>query len=440
MSDKSIADTLGDDAQARARRQLDAPRPRPRLLRADRRQLLLQPTYLEDLISEDHRARLVWTFVESLDLGAFLDGVESVEGRAGRPAIDPAVLITMWLYATSVGVGSAREIERLIREHDAYRWIAGGLEISHRTLSGFRVDDAKRLDDLLVQCVTVFLLEGLMDLEDVAQDGMRVRASAGAASFRRAETLAECELRAREIVEQLKQELEHDDGTLSERQKGARKRAARERLERVQQAAREIEDVKKAKKKSDRHKARASTTDPQARVMHMPDGGFRPAYNAQFATDVASQVVVGVDVTQSGSDMAQMVPMAERVREVTGRLPTNWLVDGGYPAHKAINEMERIGCTVFAPPPVPKDSSRDRYAAREDDSKAVATWRQRMGEETAKARYKLRVQCECVNARARQCDLKELTVRGIDKVRSVLIWFALAHNMLRLQKLREAAC
>ncbi len=174
--------------------------------------------------------------------------------------------------------------------------------------------------------------------------------------------------------------------------------------------------------------------------MHMPDGGFRPAYNAQFATDVASQVVVGVDVTQSGSDMAQMVPMAERVREVTGRLPTNWLVDGGYPAHKAINEMERIGCTVFAPLPVPKDSARDRYAAREGDSKAVAAWRQRMGSELAKAHYKLRAQCECVNARARQCDVKLLTVRGLEKVRSVLIWFALAHNMLRLKKLREAAC
>ncbi len=138
MSDKSTGDTFGDDLQARARRQFDAPRPRPRLLRADRRQMLLQPTHLDDLIPEDHRARLVWAFVESLDLGAFLDSVESVEGRAGRPAIDPAVLITMWLYATSVGVGSAREIARLIREHDAYRWIAGGLEISHRTLSGSR--------------------------------------------------------------------------------------------------------------------------------------------------------------------------------------------------------------------------------------------------------------------------------------------------------------
>lgn len=261
----------------------------PRVLRPNREQLELRPTDLESLLPPDHRARSVWDFVCGLDLSPWYESIRSLEGEAGRPAIDPAILLALWIYATTEGVGSARAVARLCEQHDAYRWICGGVSVSHRTLSGFRVMHESKLDGLLTQSVVTLIDAGLIDLDRIAQDGMRVRASAGAASFRRRKRLRELERAVRGRIEKLRRELDDDPAATSRRVAAAREKAVQDRLSRVRRALAELKKREEEKSsEAEKEAVRASTTDPESRVMKMADGGFRPAYNVQLAADVGS--------------------------------------------------------------------------------------------------------------------------------------------------------
>jgi len=413
----------------------------PRVLRPNRAQLELRPSDLESLLPEDHRARAVWEFVEGLDLSPLYGRIRSVEGHAGRPAIDPAILMALWLYATVEGVGSARALERLCEQHDAYRWICGGVSVNAHTLSDFRVAHEAFLDDLLTKSVARLMEAGLVTLRRVSQDGMRVRASAGASSFRRRRRLRELEKEARRQVEALRRELDADPAATSRRQQEARLRAAKDRQARVKRALAEM-PAAEAKKKTpeERAEARVSTTDPEARVMRMADNGFRPAYNAQLATDPASQVIVGVEVTSEGSDQEQLEPMLDQLQERYETTPAEVLVDGGFIKLEVIERVTARGCRLYGPVPTPRDPARDPHRPLPDDGPGVASWRRRMGRAGAKATYKLRsATSECVNAIARNRGLRQLPVRGRRKVRTVLLWFALAHDMVREIALRRAA-
>jgi hypothetical protein len=273
--------------------------------------------------------------------------------------------------------------------------------------------------------VAVLLEQELVDLNRVAQDGMRVRASAGAASFRRRVTLEQCLQEAQTQVQRLRAELETDPGQANRQQHKARERAARERADRVRQALERLPAMEAKKKADDKAKARVSTTDPEATVMKMADGGFRPAYNVQFSTATHSQIIVGVEVTTSGSDQGQMAPMVEQVQERFEQRPKEVLVDGGFAAHgdiEAISTPDK-GCEVYAPVPQPKKAGVDRHAPHAGDSPMVAAWRARMATESAKAIYKERAAtAECVNAQARNRGLRQLTVRGRLKVKAVALW------------------
>jgi len=322
---------------------------------------------------------------------------------------------------------------RLTQAHDAYRWICGGVAVNYHTLSDFRSAHGEALDGLLTDSVAALLSVGAVTLKRVAQDGTRVRASAGAASFRRGATLEACLEEARTQVERLKGQIEDDPGAPTRRQQAARERAARERQERLERALKRLPEMAeiKAKQGKKREEARVSTTDAEATVMKMGDGGFRPAYNAQFATDTETQVIVGVEAASVGTDMAQLSPMVEQVGERCGQYPQEWLVDGGYPAHEQI-EQAAEHTTLYAPVPKPKDPGADPYLAKDNDSEAVGAWRERMGSEEAKAIYKERAAtAECVNALARERGLTRLRVRGTAKVRCVLVLHALAHNLMR---------
>lgn len=339
----------------------------------------------------------------------------------------------MWLYATVEGVGSARAIARLTQAHDAYRWICGGVQVNYHTLSDFRAEHETVFDGLLTASVAALLSVGAVQLKRVAQDGMRVRASAGASSFRRKNTLERCLEEARAQVETLKQQTEDDPGAQTRRQHAARERARRDRQERVEQALQRLPELEKLKAKQGKksEEARSSTTDAEATVMKMGDGGFRPAYNAQYATDTESQVIVGVEVVTVGSDMGQLAPMVEQVSERCGDNPQQWLVDGGYPAHEQLDTVAEK-TVVYTPVPKPKDEATDPHTPKPGDSEAVGTWRKRMGTEEAKMLYKDRAAtAECVNALARERGLTRLRVRGKNKVRSVLLLHALAHNLMR---------
>lgn len=404
---------------------------RPRVLRPNRSQLELRPTDLESLLPEDHRARVVWDWVSGLDLSGFYDEIGSVEGQAGRPAIDPAILLALWTYATLEAVGSARAIERLCEAHDAYRWICGGVAVSYRTLASFRVGHEAQLEALLTESVVQLIEAGLVEMKRVTQDGMRVRASAGAASFRRRKRLRELRAEVRKEIAALRRELDADPAASTRRERAARERAAKDRQRRVREALKELGLAEEKKKPQEREQARASTTDPEARVMKMADGGFRPAYNAQLASDSETGVIVGVAVTNAGRDAAELLPMREQLEWRYGRKPEEMLVDGGYVSLDTIEAVEAEGCRIYAPPVTPKDPERNPYRPLPDDSPAVARWRRRMGTESGKKKYKQRSEGECINAQARNRGLLQLLVRGAKRVRCVILLHALAHNAMR---------
>jgi transposase len=404
----------------------------PRLQRPDRHQMRFVPTSLDALVEEDHRVRGVWAVVEKLDLTAFEDEVAARGETAGRSAIDPRILVGLWLYGTIEGIGSARELARLCEEHNAYRWICGGVGVNYHTLSDFRVGHAQALDDLMTQVLAVLTHEGMVELKRVAQDGMKIRASAGSSSFRREASLQKCVEEARQHVQEVKRE--NQDGKLAAQQAARRESAAQDRLQRVERALAELPKVREAKKPKDQPKSRASTTDPEARVMKMGDGGYRPAYNAQFATDTKNRVIVGVEVTNSGGDYAQMPPMLQNIQKRHGRSVEEYLVDGGFAKKEAIQDAADRGITVYAPLQKPRKDGIDPHQPKVADTPEIAAWRQRMATEVAKEIYKDRAAtAETTNADLRiHRALDRLQVRTLPKVRCVILWAALAYNILRM--------
>jgi transposase len=398
---------------------------------------------IESLIGEDHTARLIWAYVEQVDLRELEDAIKAREGVPGHPAITPRLLLALWLYATSEGIGSARALARLCESHDAYRWLCGGVSVNYHTLNDFRVGQGELLDRLLVENVAVLESCGLIDLDKLAQDGVRVRASAGAASFRRRATLEDHLARAHEVVQQLKQEVDEDPAASNQRIRAAKERAARERLQKVEAAINTLGEVeaqrerrmKTNRKQTEKQKEpRASTTDPGVRVMKMADGGFRPAYNVQVVTVAGTPIVVGVKPSTIGSDRGLMRPMLEDIRECFSRLPAHHLADGGFGANADIEWAHGEGVAVYCPPTQSKHGN-DPFTPRDDDGPGVSAWRSRMASEQGKAQYRYRAICECIHARWRNWNLIRLNVRGEKKVTAVMLWHALANNILQADRM-----
>ena len=319
--------------------------------------------------------------------------------------------------------------------------------MNYHALNDFRAGNDKLMDELLTDNVAALAAAGAIRLQRVAQDGMRVRADAGAASFRRRASLDEHLKEASELVQTLKTQAQSDPGLAKRQAQAAQLRAAQQREERITEALKQLPEVAATKKRNGgkTEDARVSTTDADARVMKMGDGGFRPAFNVQFAITCEEQGNVGMAVLNIGSDMAQLSPMVEQVQQRVGRSPDEWLVDGGFPAHEQIDAVAEK-TEVYAPVPEPggkKDDKgneveqdKDKHQPKAGDSEAVARWRARMDSEQAKEIYK---QCaataECVNAQARNRGMQQMPVRGLPKVRSVVGLFVLAHNLLRMATL-----
>ena len=414
-----------------------------RVQRPNRYQVRMQMSSLDAMLPEDHQARVVWEYVEGLDLTCLYESIRSVEGRAGRDAIDPKILMALWLYATLDGVGSARELDRLCQDHVAYQWICGGVSVNYHTLSDFRTANVELQDRLLTQSAAVLMHQGLVTMNRVAQDGMRVRAHAGSSSFRRSKTLTRLEEEAQQQVEALRKELQADPAAANQRQRAARERARRERLERIARARQELRKVEQTKRPGKKDQARASTTDPDARVMKMGDGGFRPAVNVQLATDTQSQIITGADVGNVGSDMGLMAPMIDQHKDRYGRPPGEMLTDGGFAAREDIDSASTAVPPTVVYAPVQKsrkDEKKNCYERQPADTDAVAQWRQRMSTPEAQVIYRERAAtAECVNALARNRGMRQFLVRGLRKVKAVVLWFALAHNLVRAAFLRREA-
>lgn len=409
---------------------------KPRLREANRGQVTLQPVDLDSMLPPDHQARTLWAALERLDLSGFYDPIDARDGVAGRNATDPKILVCLWLYATSEGIGSARELDRLATEHIAYRWICGGVSVNYHLLAEFRISHTVALEALLVDLLARLYEAGLVTLRRVAHDGMRVRASAGAASFRRKDTLKQARKEAKWQVAACKKQL--DDPTASTKRSAVEKSAAEAKLRQLDRALEQMKVVEKAKaadpdKKRRAKEPRVSTTDPDARVMKMPDGGFRPAYNVQLSTDADSRVIVGVGVSNVGSDSGQLVNALDGIEARLGT-PEELLVDGGFVSLKAIGEVAQRGVTLYAPVPERRTKpGADRHERRPGDSDAVAEWRERMATDEAKELYKERAAtAETTNADLREHrGLDGFNVRGIAKVLSVTLWAAVTYNLLR---------
>jgi transposase len=483
---------------------------RPRLREPRRDEILLRPVDLDSLIGDEHPARLYWDYVCKLDLSELEKAIKSREGRPGHPAASPQLLLALWLYATSEGVGSARALAELCENHDAYRWLCGGVSVNYHTLSDFRTGHGALLDRLLTENVAALAAEGLINLSAISHDGMRVRASAGAASFRRKKTIEEHLAQAREMVERLKREVDEAPDASRSRIRAARERAARERAERLAAALAKHAEIEtkackqptspataegdgepepdgdgtppraraarrkqerqpavaenvaasaeaacapaddattastqtasakkeKKEKKEKEKEPRVSTTDPQARVIKMADGGFRPGYNCQISTARGTLVIVGVDVSTNSSDRGLLKPAITQMEERYGMLPKQCLADGGFAKNDDIEWAASQNVEVFCPPPNSKPGV-DPCAPRADDGVGVATWRERMKSEAGKETYKDRSITECAHAHMRERDLWQFIVRGEEKVKAQLTIHALAHNIKQGENLRR---
>ena len=263
------------------------------------------------------RSRKAWRALKRVDLNPFAEHIAARGTNAGRPAIDPEILILLWLFATSESISSARELERSCERDSVYRWICGGVSVNHHTLSDFRIKHAKALDALMTQLLAVFMSQGLVNLHRVAQDGMKVRAASGAASFHRKKSLKRALKEARRHVVRMRAQAEDGSSGRTARQRAAKLRSAQEAEANVMSALDELNRIESASRASDRE-SRVSTTDPQARVMKMADGGFRPAYNVQIASDTKSRMIVDIGVIQQGNDFNQAPPRMRAVQERTG--------------------------------------------------------------------------------------------------------------------------
>jgi transposase len=439
-------DELFGELAAQAKPQTAAVRlDAPRLREPKRDQIELRAVDIESLIGEDHPARVIWAYVEGLDLSELEDRIKARGDRPGHPATSPRLLLALWLYATSQAVGSARALERLCNSHDVYRWFCGGVSVNYHTLADFRVACGDLLDRLLSDHLAALAKAGLVDLDALAQDGVRIRASAGTGSFRREATLDRQLAAAQAVVAELKREVEAHPDASQQRIRAARQRAARERNERVQAAQTALAEIKRRREALDEKggngkkpkQPRASTTDADARVMKMADAGFRPAYNVQVTSAAGGLIVAAVEVTNTGSDRGLMRPMLERVRARIDRFPGRHLVDGGFCSADDIEWAHSQGVEVYCPPTQSK-SGVDPYLPRKGDGAGVAAWRARMGSEAGKAQYQKRTICECIHARWRNWGLRQLTVRGIEKVRAVVLCYALTNNILQGYRLANA--
>lgn len=438
-------DKLFGDLPEQARPQSgDGPSGAPRLREPKRDQVELRAIDADSLIGQDHPARVIWAYVADLDLRELEDRIKARENTPGHPATSPRLLLALWLYATSDGVGSARALERLCNSHDAYRWLCGNVSVNYHTLADFRVDCADLLDRLLAEHLAALAKAKLIDLDTLAQDGVRIRASAGAASFRRKATIDRHLATAQAVVAELKREVDADPDSSNRRIKAARERAARERGERLQAAQKALDEIKQQREERERKRSngkkpkepRASTTDPQARVLKMADGGFRPGYNVQVTSAAGEQIVVAVEVCNTGSDRGLLQPMLRRLHHM-GHFPGRYLADGGFGSADDIEWAHAEGVDVYCPPTQSKHGT-DPYLPKRGDGPGVLTWRARMASDAGKEQYKTRSMCECIHARWRNWDLRQLTVRGFDRVRAVVLWYALTNNILQGYRLRSA--
>jgi transposase len=421
-----------------------------RLRVPERRQMAMVVQCPDDLVPAQHAVRMVAALVETLDVSGFAEPIKARAGVAGRDATDPRLLVGLWLYGCIRGIGSARELARRCEESAAFRWLCGGVTVNHRLLSDFRGDHGGALDELFTQVIASLVDQEVVSVSRVSQDGVRVRVSAGAGSFRREERLQKLLAESKQHVEEIRRQLENPEssGGLSTKQRAARRRAAKEKQQRLEQAIAQLPELKQKQEEAAQKagggkqgqkirdkEPRGSTSDAEARVMKMPNGGFNPACNVQLASDTKSRAIVGVEVSHEGSDSAGLSePMREQVEQRSGGKVNQHLLDGGYLRMADIEHAHEQGVELFVPPKPARNLHRRgrELEPKPGDSEAVLAWKRRMASAEGKEIYRQRAATsETVNADLRSYrGLTQITVRGLSKIKCVALWCALAYNVL----------
>jgi len=421
-----------------------------RLRKPERRQMGWVPQCPDDLVAATHGVRTVAAVVAQLDLSAFREAIKAREGVAGRDATDPELLVALWLYACIRGIGSARELARRCEESTPFRWLCGGVSVNHRMLSDFRTDHGAALDQLFTQVIASLVDQELVSVSRISQDGVRVRVSAGGASFRREERLRSLLAESQKHVEELRRQVDEPEklSAAAAKKKRGQRRAAEDRQRRVEQALAQLPELQQRQaeraeraghgeygQKIREKQLRVSTTDPEARVMKMANGGYHPAFNVQLASDPHSRAIVGVAVSNQGYDSAGLSePMREQVERRSGRKVEQQLLDGGYLRNRDIERAHEQGVDLFVPP---KGARTEKNRGRElepqrRDSPAIQAWKQRMASEEGQKIYRQRAATsETINADLRSYrGLTQITVRSLRKARCVALWCALAYNLM----------
>lgn len=416
----------------------------------ERYQVEMQLMSLDQMVREDDFVRTVVRYVDTLDLSDLYASINAKTGTVGRDAIDPRILFSLWLFATLEGINSARKLDRLTTRDVAYMWICGGVSVNYHRLADFRKDHGELLERILTDSVAVLHHQGLIQLETIAQDGMRVRASAGSSSFRTKDSLAQAREKAEQYVAEVTRDQndDNDDGP-SGSSLAPRERAAQEKLERIESAGRELEKMqqrydKRNQGKSEKNRCsppRASITDPEARRMKMGDNGYRPAYNVQFANDADALVIVDVDVNNEGSDAALLTPMYESVCKRYKVSPNQYIADGGFSKKEGVTHIERSGTKFYGVLYQERKQlkeGKDPYQPRPHENKHYTAFRVRMGTQEAKQIYARRAAAaEFPNANCRNQGLYQFLVRGLEKVKAQSLWHALAYNFRRFLNLQD---
>src|ERR1700687_3435373 len=431
-------------------------RGKARVVRPNRAQLSWDLIDPEAWLPADHVARLVWSYVATLELAALYDKVGAREGEPGRPAADPAVQLALCLLATIEGIGSARELDRLSERDLAYRWLSCGVPINYHGLADFRVAHADVLDDLLTDSLAAFMCEGLNNVDEIIVDGTKVKACAGKSSFKRAVRLEEAVAAAKQRVARLKSALDADPAAGTKRREAARQRAARETEARAVKAKATLAEIAKERQErakrspkevAEQKEARASLTDADARRMRFADGAVRPGYNVQLATTADHAFITGVKATDRRQDSGLARPMIEETERRLGKSVKRLLADTGYASTEdiaALGSRAENPVTAYVTPPADKGNvkpenflAREKKRAKEPD--VIKDWRKRMASAEGEAVMQRRGRIERVNAQVKNRGLGTMLVRGLAKVQCVALWHALAHNLATALRLRADA-
>jgi transposase len=310
----------------------------------ERDQMVIRPVDVEKLVEADHKVRAIWAMVSQLDMSRMEAEIKAVEGGKGRSAYDPRLLSAIWIYGYSEGINSARELARMCSYEPALQWLTGLEEVNYHTLADFRTANKAAQDDIFTQVLGLLSAGGLTDVKRVMQDGTKIKAQAAAGSFRREEAIREHLKLAQEQIQSMGDPKSED---LSQRVRKARERGIREYQQRLEQALRELAELKK--QRADPDKARVSESDPEARVMKQSDGGFAPSYNVQICTEASNKIILAVETTQARTDYDELMHGIDAVHANTGQTPKQMVVDGGYIKNANIEEAAERGVDLIGP-------------------------------------------------------------------------------------------